>query len=87
MEIIRWENPPKDKHDEVTELADKLRERPGEWALVWENLPGGEAYELVNLFSSSVENVELKSVGGGYIPKTVYARFVPKKRGGWNGDH
>jgi len=88
--VVRWEEPP-EKHGNVKPkppskfqpIADALRERPGEWALIVENKPSGTCGGLAHRIKNGVgpfapaKSFEAKAIGsavGSY--SKVYARYV-----------
>lgn len=88
-EIIRWEEPPRHGNSKpkpplkFQAVADAMRERPGEWALIVEGKAPGTAGGLVWRIKNGVgpfgpaRSFEAKCVGpaGGQSSK-VYARYV-----------
>jgi hypothetical protein len=89
VSVIRWEEPPK-KHgnasasrpSKYSAAAEALRARPGEWAVVAEDMRSGSAGSLANRIRTGAgpfgpaKQFEAKSVGpvGGSV--RVYARYV-----------
>jgi hypothetical protein len=88
--VIRWEEPPPEhgnkrpaKPSKYQPIADALRGRPGEWAVVVENKAPGSAGNLVWRIKSGVgpfappRSFDAKCIGpaGGSSSK-VYARYV-----------
>lgn len=96
MAVIRWEEPPKEhgnrrpgQPSKFQPIADALRARPGEWAVVAEGKApgsaGGFAYRIRNGVGpfAPAKAFEAKVVGpaGGSSSK-VYARYVGEPDGG-----
>jgi hypothetical protein len=96
-DVIRWEEPPPHGNtlkpkpaSKYQAVADALRARPGEWALIAENLPSGSAGALSNGIRIGRPSVfrpagefESRCVGSaGSTSAKVYARFVGSRVGG-----
>lgn len=81
MDIIRWENPPRDARDDARDLVLKLHGRSGSWALVSEQLPMSSAEDLTELLEAVGDGlVETHISGRMHGPRNVYARVVLRKR-------
>ena len=90
MEIIRWEDPPPSKRTgaypgKYVRIADALRQRPGEWAVVSEDSQGNLAYYIkhgkLKGFSPPRSFEAVSRINPGYesrnnMRSTVYARFI-----------
>jgi hypothetical protein len=90
VEIIRWEDPPpsntrKEPPGKYVHIADALRQRPGEWAVVSENANSNMAYSIKNGTLKGFDpprSFEAVSRGNpGYesrnnMRSTIYARFI-----------
>lgn len=72
---INWETPSKVKsgRGKYAELAKALQERPGEWALVGEDMPATTATYLKSTYGLEAT---VRDVSNGRAK--VYARFVTK---------
>lgn len=95
MEIVRWEEPPKEHGNKrpgppsrYQPIADALRARPGQWAVVLDGKSpgsaGGFAYRIRNGVGpfAPAKHFDAKVVGpaGGSSSK-VYARYVGEQGG------
>lgn len=91
-EVIRWEEPPTEHGNgrhKFQQIAEALRARPGEWAVVAEDrTPGsasGFAYRVRNGFGPFAprKSFEAKAVGPAMGSSSkVYARYVGEQGGG-----
>lgn len=90
MDIIRWEDPPRDERDDARDLINQLLLFPNTWALVGEDMHFHDADDMRHLLGSvSDVKIETKIGGETHKPRSLYAKAVPKPRSrmGHNGDH
>jgi hypothetical protein len=90
VENIRWEDPPPSKKrtswaGKYAHIADALRQRPGEWAIVSEDAQGNLASYIkqgtLKGFAPPRSFEAVSRVNPGYesrnnMRSTIYARFI-----------
>lgn len=81
MEIIRWEDPPRDERDDARAVVDQLLGSPNTWALVAEDMHFDDADHLSHILcSEGAGMVETRIGGETHKPRSLYARAMPKPR-------
>lgn len=84
MSIIEWKNPPYSEEDRADDIAEALKKRPGEWALVLEESDAAEAVAdhlaQRHRCEARLVNVQERSAGLPYAPQVwlradLYARW------------
>jgi hypothetical protein len=90
MDVVRWEEPPKEHGNKrpaapsrYQPIADALRSRPGEWAVVMDGKSPGSAGSFAYRVRNGVgpfapaKHFDAKAIGpAGGSSSTVYARYV-----------
>lgn len=83
MSIIEWKNPPRNKEDDWDDLAEELRARPNDWALVAEkaSIVDGNIVDGLECRDLETKTIHVAGLEGFHNARyDVYARFVPKSR-------